>query len=632
MRRVMLGLGRGVLGKILGLTVLLVASSVTAGVVVNNVAAGRLYGTARAQETDTYASWIKQELASQQALVEQLAVLVANEPQLQKAFAARDRAALLQQLAPAFAKLKADYGMAQLQFHTPPATSFLRVHSPKKFGDDLSSFRFTVVTANQEHRIVAGVEGGVAGLGIRAVVPMTYQGRPIGTVEFGTSLGASFVTQLAGELGAGAALYTPVADGSRLQNAASTLQTAFPPDPAALNRAWHGTQVVADTQYAGKPHLVLYQPLRDYRGATIGVVLLLKDSSALVAARDATRRLGLLWGLAVLAAGVLLGGLLALRISGSITRPVRRMSDVLVKVSAGDFTVRAPALGDPAVQQMADHLNRTLEATAGALRGMLESSDQLAGTMLQVQQAGETMGQAAGQAAGRADAVAAAAEHVSHSVQVAATGSEQMTASIREIATNAGEASAVGDRAVHRAEETNAQVGRLGETSNQIGEVVRLISSIAEQTNLLALNATIEAARAGELGKGFAVVAGEVKDLAQQTATATEDISERIAAIQGEASAAAGAIEGIGAVINQVNEYQTTIASAVEEQTATTAEISHGVAAAAAGMQEITGNVAGLVESTHATAQAAEDARRAADLAAGHSARMRELARAFRLG
>ena len=212
------------------------------------------------------------------------------------------------------------------------------------------------------------------------------------------------------------------------------------------------------------------------------------------------------------------------------------------------------------LKEVEESLGQTVQSLAGASTELAAVSEQMASN--------------AEETAAQANVAAAAAEQVSSNVATVATAAEQMGASIKEIAKSTHEAARVATSAVKVAERTNATVAKLGESSAEIGNVIKVITSIAQQTNLLALNATIEAARAGEAGKGFAVVANEVKELAKQTAKATEDISRKIEAIQGDTKGAVEAIEQIGTIINQINDIQNTIAGAVEEQTATTGEIS----------------------------------------------------------
>lgn len=213
----------------------------------------------------------------------------------------------------------------------------------------------------------------------------------------------------------------------------------------------------------------------------------------------------------------------------------------------------------------------------------------------------------------QANVASAAAEEVSTNVSTVSTAAEEMGASIKEIAKSANEAARVATSAVKVADKTNTIVAKLGESSTEIGNVIKVITSIAQQTNLLALNATIEAARAGEAGKGFAVVANEVKELAKQTAKATEDISRKIEAIQGDTKGAVEAIAQISTIINQINDIQNTIASAVEEQTATTGEISRNVTEAAKGSSEIAQNITGVAQAARSTTEGASNTKSSAD-------------------
>ncbi|WP_250034941.1 methyl-accepting chemotaxis protein [Paractinoplanes maris] len=263
----------------------------------------------------------------------------------------------------------------------------------------------------------------------------------------------------------------------------------------------------------------------------------------------------------------------------------------------------------------------TIEASAASLAG---ASDRMTGTTTQIASTAE-------ETSAQALAVSAAAEQVSRSVDSVSAGSEEMGASIREISENAAEAARVASEAVAVTAATSATMGKLGESSAEIGNVIKTITSIAEQTNLLALNATIEAARAGDAGKGFAVVASEVKDLAQETARATEDISNRVQAIQADTSGAVAAIEEISLVIERISDFQTTIASAVEEQTATTAEMSRSVTEAAGGAGEIAENITGVAEAARLTSQSVAETQEATADLARMSSELRSVVSAFRV-
>ena len=262
-------------------------------------------------------------------------------------------------------------------------------------------------------------------------------------------------------------------------------------------------------------------------------------------------------------------------------------------------------------RQIIEGVNETLATIAAPLKATAENASTLASSSEELTAVSQIMASTAEETAVQANVVSAASEQVSRNVASVATASEEMQASIREIAKNANDSARVAKNAVSVAHTTNETMKKLGESSQEIGNVIKVITSIAQQTNLLALNATIEAARAGEAGKGFAVVANEVKELAKQTAKATEEISQKIEAIQGVTKGAVTAIEEIGTIINQINDISNSIATAVEEQTVTTNEIGRSVTEASQGVNDIAKNIAGVATSAKNTTQGANDTKAA---------------------
>ncbi|GAA3197210.1 methyl-accepting chemotaxis protein [Dactylosporangium siamense] len=320
--------------------------------------------------------------------------------------------------------------------------------------------------------------------------------------------------------------------------------------------------------------------------------------------------------IACLVSGCLVAALLGWVTVRRIVGPIRLVGGVLTRMADGDLTGRLDVDTRDEVGTMAGALNRATRSMRTAVQTLGLTSSSLAAAAEQLSGASTQIAGSAAQTSGQVAVVVTAADEVARNVHTVSAGSQELSLSIREISQNANEAALVVGEAVSAAKATDATVSKLGESSQEIGNVVKTITSIAEQTNLLALNATIEAARAGDAGKGFAVVATEVKDLAQETARATEDISRRVASIQTDTDTAVTAIRNIGEIIAKVNDYQLTIASAVEEQTATTAEMNRGVAEAAGGVSEIAGSIGAVATAAQVTTEGvAESQRTSAELA-----------------
>jgi methyl-accepting chemotaxis protein len=341
------------------------------------------------------------------------------------------------------------------------------------------------------------------------------------------------------------------------------------------------------------------------------------SSRQLIADRFASARTLTLVLLAIgVALAVGLGFALARDIRNRIV-PVRAAAEAMAR---GDLTVTVTGTSPDELGQLGAALDQGIGRIRSMVSDVVVSAGQMTGLVGELTSSTVGVVDASRSGVEHAESVSGTAQTVSGNVAQLATGAEEMTAAIREISRSAQQAAGVADDAVRIVNSTNSTLSQLGSSSAEIGNVIKVITGIAEQTNLLALNATIEAARAGELGKGFAVVATEVKELAQETAKATEDVSQRIAAIQADSSRAVEAIAQIGSTVDQINELQATIAAAVEEQTAAAAEIDRNIGVAAQGSRDIATGAEAVAGASATSATRVEESRGIADQLAGRAA------------
>ncbi|MEW6274562.1 MAG: methyl-accepting chemotaxis protein [Bacillota bacterium] len=551
--------------------------------------------------------------------------VVAN-PGVQEALAVRDREKLLTLTMPVWQQVK-DQGVEQFQFHLPPATAFLRLHMPEKFGDDLSSFRATVVEANRQKKVVAGLEEGRGGYGFRVVVPVFYRGQHVGSAEYGLGFNQSLLKAWHARLGGEFFVYRRGDRGiSWVDDRQKNLLTATTEDVYPVSREvvekcleqgqWQ-VSYINDGRYGA-----LLLPLKDYSGAVIGYVkVVLNREEILSQLRGAVTSIVLI----LLVTGAIILGVTYLVLNRTL-RVVTGIIGEMTRVGEGDLTVSLDC-------SSRDELGRMAAGFCNMLENIRRLVGQASVTVSRLFAAGQNLSASTQQVSAGAQETAGIAEDLTRSTS-------RLNESAQELARAAGDAAGMaweGEKSMEQlltqmlriqelTDETSTAIHGLGQRSQEIGRIVDMISAIARQTNLLALNASIEAARAGEYGRGFSVVAEEIRKLAEQSAGAATEISTLIHEIQEETARGVermgdgvssvqkgtrlvnetgmrfreivrqveritGQIQQVAVSISEVNAASQQVAAAAEEQSATVENIARAATELAGLAEELAGYI-----------------------------------------
>ncbi len=547
---------------------------------------------------------------------------ILGDDQTLKAFARGERSFLSEKYLTTFrAVLKPRFHVNIFQFHKPPATSFFRVHKPDKFGDDLSRFRKTVVKANSQQTVQAGIEVGKYGASIRVVYPVEYQGKHIGSVELGSNY-INLMDNIARSLNV---QYAIGIKESVLNAAGFKLKTETIKKEGLTYYHFSDseTKFIVNTQpLDGQTYFIEHGDktlgyssfhLKDFSGSEIGNIVISQDITAF--ASDiytiATLRV-----LVLLTLTALIGLFLYIMLTKQVFTPLQDVSENMVQVAGGDLTVSMEYSKEDEIGTLTTSLNEMtagLRRLAGKIReksfSLGDSAENFARVAEEMETSAEHLANKSASVAGAGEelntnmsSIAAASEEANTNLSSVTAATDEMTTTVAEISQNTTQAQQISNRAVETVVQAKDKVDMLGKSAHEIHEVINVINEIAEQTKLLALNATIEAARAGEAGKGFAVVANEVKDLAAQTNKATQDITVKIEAMQKSSMDTVDEIDRISGVITEINEIITGIASAVEEQAVTSRDIAGNIEHASHGVHEVNKSVVEAAEAVRAIA------------------------------
>lgn len=590
---------------------------------------------------------IMQALETRGQSMEMLASMVASNRNFIDYLATGDREKLLEESAPIFSEFKSKYEVNVFHYHTPPAISFLRLHKPEKFGDDLSSFRHTVVQANREKRSLFGLEQGKFGLSSRAVVPIKKDGQHLGTVEVGIDLNDTLLQQLKEVYQTNISLVGR--DGSGFKYIAKTHNLTIPPEQyPSLRKLFEENKTVSRRVSKDNKELVTtYGPVKDFAGNTAAILAVPIDITEDIAKAKKIVMTIISICLVILVAAVISVFTL---FNTLVNRPINSLIRQMAKASQGDLTIveeeqKSTKENRTEFDELIAHFHTFLTSVVTMVGNIQQSSRKLNEKSTILSSVSDDLASSSTDTADRSQAVAAAAEEMSSNMNSVAAASEEaavnvnsmsaateeISATVSDIQQNTEQAKTITGSAVLQAEDISGKVDDLGTAALDIGKVTETINEISSQTNLLALNATIEAARAGEAGKGFAVVANEIKDLAKQTADATGEIKNRIEGIQSSTNITVNGIRKITTIISEIDSIVTSIATALEEQTATMHELTTNIQQAGEGIGEVSENVAqSSAVSQDIAADVAQVNVAAAEISKG-SDRVREEANALQL-
>jgi methyl-accepting chemotaxis protein len=489
--------------------------------------------TAEASELRQFAAMVQSRIRDEARIAEALSTLVAAMPEVQARFASGDRDWLTEQFLPPFLALARDLGAVQFQFHTPPAMSFLRLHKPETFGDDLSSFRQSVVDTNRNVKSHRGLEFGVAGLGVRGVVPISDPERHLGSVEFGMSFGQVFFDDFKSDYGVEAAFYI-LRDG-QLDTFASTLGDERLLPPEAIRAAFEGTSRLVELQLGELPYAAYAEVVRDYSGAPLGVVEVAMDRSHYVAALTKTTLQASIVGLLV----ALFSIGIALVTAGAITKRIGRLAGEIARVSDGDLSGGAVIDGRDELADLARVVDGMRRHLGTLVAGVEASASSVHAASREIARAVD------GQAATSSQMSASVAEITSTMEELSASSIQiaEYSESVVAIAGRTYDDSLRGSEAMQRLVEKMQHIGRdnqnalneildLGTRSKEISKIMEIIDTVADQTRLIAFNAALEASSAGEAGKRFGVVASEIRRLADSVTESAGEITGKVGEIQ----------------------------------------------------------------------------------------------------